>query len=121
MVLTLGCGKYRFNTHDFGTIGGLPRLLDIGQCNDTYSAIQIALALANAFECGVNDLPLSLVVSWFEQKGAALRASLPQLGVTLSVWHPGPGWGGFAGTAAQALEAYLAGAADTPDIYVCGP
>ncbi|HTQ70064.1 MAG TPA: hydroxylamine reductase, partial [Acidocella sp.] len=81
MVLTLGCGKYRFNTHDFGTIGGLPRLLDIGQCNDTYSAIQIALALANAFECGVNDLPLSLVVSWFEQKAAAVLLTLLALGV----------------------------------------
>ncbi|MBB5374146.1 hydroxylamine reductase [Acidocella aromatica] len=81
VVLTLGCGKYRFNKHDFGTIGGLPRLLDIGQCNDTYSAIQIALALANAFECGVNDLPLSLVVSWFEQKAAAVLLTLLALGV----------------------------------------
>ena len=81
MVLTLGCGKYRFNSHDFGTIGGLPRLLDVGQCNDTYSAIQIALALANAFECGVNDLPLSLVVSWFEQKAAAVLLTLLALGV----------------------------------------
>jgi hydroxylamine reductase len=81
VVLTLGCGKYRFNQHDFGTIGGLPRLLDIGQCNDTYSAIQIALALANAFECGVNDLPLSLVISWFEQKAAAVLLTLLALGV----------------------------------------
>lgn len=81
VVLTLGCGKYRFNTHDFGTIGGLPRLLDVGQCNDTYSAIQIALALANAFECGVNELPLSLVISWFEQKAAAVLLTLLALGV----------------------------------------
>ncbi|MCB5944795.1 hydroxylamine reductase [Acidocella sp. KAb 2-4] len=81
MVLTLGCGKYRFNTHDFGTIGGLPRLLDVGQCNDTYSALQIALALAKTFECGVNDLPLSLIVSWFEQKAAAVLLTLLALGV----------------------------------------
>ncbi|HQT46714.1 MAG: hydroxylamine reductase [Acidocella sp. 20-63-7] len=81
MVLTLGCGKFRFNTHDFGTISGLPRLLDIGQCNDTYSAVQIALALAGAFNCGVNDLPLSLVVSWFEQKAAAVFLTLLALGV----------------------------------------
>jgi hydroxylamine reductase len=81
IVLTLGCGKFRFNTHDFGTIGGLPRLLDVGQCNDTYSAIQIALALANAFECGVNDLPLTLIISWFEQKAAAVLLTLLALGV----------------------------------------
>ncbi|HQC75798.1 MAG TPA: hydroxylamine reductase, partial [Mycobacterium sp.] len=72
VVMTLGCNKYRFNTHDFGEIGGIPRLLDVGQCNDSYSAIQIALALAGAFDCGVNDLPLSLFVSWFEQKAAAV-------------------------------------------------
>lgn len=81
MLLTLGCGKYRFNTHDFGTIGPLPRLLDIGQCNDTYSAIQIASALAGAFECGINDLPLTLVISWFEQKAAAVLLTLLALGV----------------------------------------
>ena len=81
VVLTLGCGKYRFNTHEFGTIGGLPRMLDIGQCNDAYSALVIAQALAGAFECGVNDLPLSLVVSWFEQKAAAVFLTLLALGV----------------------------------------
>ena len=81
MVLTLGCGKYRFNTHDFGTVAGLPRLLDIGQCNDTYSALVIAQALAGAFGCGVNELPLSLVVSWFEQKAAAVFLTLLALGV----------------------------------------
>ncbi len=81
VVLTLGCGKYRFNTHEFGTIGGLPRLLDVGQCNDTYSAIQIALALASAFNCGVNELPLTLVISWFEQKAAAVLLTLLALGV----------------------------------------
>ena len=81
VVMTLGCGKYRFNNHDFGTVAGLPRLLDIGQCNDTYSAVQIALALAGAFDCGVNDLPLSLVISWFEQKAAAVFLTLLALGV----------------------------------------
>ena len=81
MVLTLGCGKYRFNTHDFGTVAGLPRLLDIGQCNDTYSALVIAQALAGAFECGVNELPLTLIVSWFEQKAVAVLLTLLALGV----------------------------------------
>ena len=81
MILTLACGKFRFNKHDFGTLGGLPRLLDVGQCNDTYSALKIALALANAFECGVNDLPLSLVLSWYEQKAVAILLTLLHLGV----------------------------------------
>jgi hydroxylamine reductase len=81
MILTLGCGKYRFNTQDFGTVAGLPRLLDIGQCNDTYSALVIAQALAGAFGCGVNELPLSLIVSWFEQKAAAVFLTLLALGV----------------------------------------
>lgn len=80
-VLTLGCAKYRFNKHDFGTVAGLPRLLDIGQCNDTYSAIQIALALADAFNCDVNDLPLTLVISWFEQKATAVLLTLLALGL----------------------------------------
>ena len=81
VVMTLGCNKYRFNSHDFGDIGGIPRLLDVGQCNDSYSAIQIALALADAFDCGVNDLPLSLFVSWFEQKAAAVLLTLLSLGI----------------------------------------
>lgn len=81
VVMTLGCGKYRFNRNDFGDIGGIPRLLDIGQCNDSYSAIQIAIALSNAFGCGVNDLPLTLVVSWFEQKAAAVLLTLLALGI----------------------------------------
>ena len=81
VLLTLGCGKFRFNKLEFGEIGGLPRLLDIGQCNDTYSAIQISLALAKAFECGVNDLPLSLVLSWYEQKAVAVLLTLLYLGV----------------------------------------
>ena len=81
VLMTLGCNKYRFNDHDFGDIGGIPRLLDVGQCNDSYSAIQIALALADAFECGVNDLPLSMFVSWFEQKAAAVLLTLLSLGI----------------------------------------
>ena len=81
VLLTLGCNKYRFNTHEYGTIGELPRLLDVGQCNDAYSALRIAMALADAFECGVNDLPLSLFVSWFEQKAAAVLLALLALDI----------------------------------------
>jgi hydroxylamine reductase len=81
VILTLACGKYRFNKLDFGTIGGIPRLLDIGQCNDAYSAIQIAVALSKAFGCGVNDLPLSLVLSWYEQKAVAILLTLLHLGI----------------------------------------
>jgi hydroxylamine reductase len=81
LIMTLACGKFRFNKLNFGAIGGLPRLLDIGQCNDTYSALQIALALAKAFDCGVNDLPLSLVLSWYEQKAVAVLLTLMHLGV----------------------------------------
>jgi hydroxylamine reductase len=81
IILTLACGKYRFNKQEFGTLGGLPRLLDLGQCNDAYSALKIAMALAEAFECGVNDLPLSLVLSWYEQKAVAILLTLLHLGV----------------------------------------
>jgi hydroxylamine reductase len=81
VVMTLGCGKYRFHEHDFGNIGGIPRLLDIGQCNDAYSAIQIASALAGAFDCEVNQLPLTLMISWFEQKAVAVLLSLLSLGI----------------------------------------
>lgn len=81
VILTLGCGKFRFNDLDFGQVGGLPRLLDMGQCNDAYSAIRVAAALADAFECGVNDLPLSLVLSWYEQKAVAVLLTLLSLGV----------------------------------------
>lgn len=81
VVLTLACGKYRFNKMDLGDIGGIPRLLDIGQCNDAYSAIQIAVALANAFGVGVNDLPLSLILSWYEQKAVAILLTLLYLGI----------------------------------------
>ena len=81
VILTLACGKFRFNKLDFGTIGGIPRLLDIGQCNDAYSAIQIAVALSKAFNCGVNDLPLSLVLSWYEQKAVAILLTLLHLGI----------------------------------------
>jgi hydroxylamine reductase len=76
LILTLACGKYRFNKMDFGTVAGLPRLLDIGQCNDAYSAIQIAVALSQAFGVGVNDLPLSLILSWYEQKAVAILLTL---------------------------------------------
>lgn len=81
VILTLACGKYRFNDLDLGTIGGLPRILDMGQCNDAYSAIQVAVALANAFGCGVNDLPLSMVLSWYEQKAVCILLTLLHLGI----------------------------------------
>ena len=81
VVLTLACGKYRFNDLDLGTIGGLPRLMDMGQCNDAYSALKVALALADAFQCGVNDLPLTLVLSWYEQKAVCILLTLLYLGI----------------------------------------
>jgi hydroxylamine reductase len=81
VILTLACGKFRFNRLQFGDIGGIPRLLDIGQCNDAYSAIRIAVALAGAFGCGVNELPLSLVLSWYEQKAVAILLTLLHLGI----------------------------------------
>jgi hydroxylamine reductase len=81
VILTLGCGKYRIRNHDYGTVAGLPRLLDMGQCNDAFGAVQVALGLAKAFDCGVNDLPLSIVLSWFEQKAVAVLLSLLALGV----------------------------------------
>ena len=71
IILTLACGKYRFNKLEFGEVAGLPRLLDIGQCNDAYSAVKIASALADAFKCGINDLPLAMCISWYEQKAVA--------------------------------------------------
>ena len=81
VVLTLACGKYRFNDLDLGTIGSLPRLMDMGQCNDAYSALKVALALADAFQCGVNDLPLTLVLSWYEQKAVCILLTLLYLGI----------------------------------------
>lgn len=81
MILTLACGKYRFNKLDFGEVAGLPRLLDIGQCNDAYSAIQIAVALADAFDTDVNGLPLSVILSWYEQKAVADLLALLSLGI----------------------------------------
>jgi hydroxylamine reductase len=81
VVLTLACGKFRFFDQDLGAIEGIPRLLDIGQCNDAYSAIQIAVALAKAFNCGVNDLPLSMILSWYEQKAVAILLTLLYLGI----------------------------------------
>lgn len=88
VVLTLGCGKFRFNKQDFGDINGIPRLIDIGQCNDSYSAIQLAIALSEAFECDINELPLSLMLSWFEQKAIVILLTLLSLGVKNI--HTGP-------------------------------
>jgi len=82
LVLTLACGKYRFNHLDIGKIGPFPRLLDMGQCNDAYSAIQVAVALSKVFKCGVNDLPLTLVLSWYEQKAVCILLTLLSLGIT---------------------------------------
>jgi hydroxylamine reductase len=81
IIITLACGKYRFNKLEFGDIEGIPRLLDCGQCNDSYSAIKIALALADAFKCSVNELPLSLVLSWYEQKAVCILLTLLSLGI----------------------------------------
>ena len=81
VVLTLACGKFRFFDKDLGDIGGIPRLLDVGQCNDAYSAVKIAMALADAFDCGVNDLPLSMILSWYEQKAVVILLSLLSLGI----------------------------------------
>ena len=81
VILTLACGKYRFNDLDLGEIDGIPRILDMGQCNDSYSAIKVALALADAFHCSINDLPLTLVLSWYEQKAVCILLTLLSLGV----------------------------------------
>jgi hydroxylamine reductase len=81
IILTLACGKYRFNKKDFGEIEGIPRLIDIGQCNNAYSAIEVAIALSKAFDCDVNDLPLSYILSWFEQKAVAILLTLLYLGI----------------------------------------
>jgi len=82
VVLTLACGKFRFFDKSIGDIGGIPRLLDVGQCNDAYSAVQIAVALAEAFETDVNSLPLSMILSWYEQKAVAILLTLLHLGIT---------------------------------------
>lgn len=81
IILTVACGKYRFNDLEFGDIDGIPRLLDLGQCNNAYSGIQVAVALASVFKCGVNDLPLSFILSWYEQKAVAILLTLLHLGV----------------------------------------
>ena len=81
VILTLACGKYRFNDLDLGEIEGLPRMMDMGQCNDAYSAIQVAIALAGAFNCSVNELPLSMVLSWYEQKAVCILLTLLYLGI----------------------------------------
>jgi hydroxylamine reductase len=93
VILTMGCGKYRIREHDYGTVLGVPRLLDMGQCNDSYGAIQVALALADAFDCSVNDLPLTLVVSWFEQKAVAVLLTLLSLNVKgIRIGPAAPAW-----------------------------
>lgn len=81
IILTLACGKYRFNKLEFGTVAGFPRLLDVGQCNDVYSTVKIATALADAFQTDVNGLPLSIILSWYEQKAVADLLALLSLGV----------------------------------------
>ena len=81
LILTLACGKFRFFDKELGSLGDIPRLLDVGQCNDAYAAVRVALALADALKCGVNDLPLSLVLSWYEQKAVSILLTLLALGV----------------------------------------
>ena len=81
VVLTLACGKYRFNDLDLGTVAGLPRLMDMGQCNDAFSAVTVALALADAFGCDVNELPLTIILSWYEQKAVCVLLTLLYLGI----------------------------------------
>lgn len=81
IILTVACGKYRFNDLDLGTVEGLPRIMDMGQCNDSFSAVKVAMALAEAFDCGVNDLPLSIVLSWYEQKAVCVLLTLLHLGI----------------------------------------
>ena len=90
VILTVACGKYRFNKIDFGDIEGVPRLLDLGQCNNAYSAIQVALALAKVFNCAVNELPLTLVLSWFEQKAVAILLTLLYLNIKSIYIGPTP-------------------------------
>jgi hydroxylamine reductase len=92
-ILTLGCGKFRIRDHEYGELLGLPRLLDMGQCNNAYSAIMVAAALAQAFNCTVNDLPLTLVISWFEQKAVAVLLTLLSLGIKgISIGPNPPGF-----------------------------
>ena len=81
MILTLGCGKYRFNDLALGTIHGLPRIMDMGQCNDAYSAIQVAIALSQALDCEINEMPLSMILSWYEQKAVSVLLTLLHLGI----------------------------------------
>ncbi|MBR2362492.1 MAG: hydroxylamine reductase [Spirochaetaceae bacterium] len=88
MILTLACGKFRFNDLDIGSIAGIPRILDMGQCNDAYGAIKVALALSEVFQCGVNELPLSLVLSWYEQKAACILLTLLHLGIKNIILGP---------------------------------
>ena len=115
LILTLACGKYRFNDMDLGQLGGLPRLMDMGQCNDAYSAIRVALALAEAFQCGVNDLPLTLVLSWYEQKAVCILLTLLALG--LKNIYLGPTLPAFlsANVLSQLVESYELHPITTPE------
>ncbi|KUO48844.1 MAG: hydroxylamine reductase [Desulfitibacter sp. BRH_c19] len=90
VIITTSCGKFRFNDHDFGTIDGIPRYIDLGQCNNSGSAVKIAVALAEAFDCSVNDLPLTIALSWFEQKAVAILLGLLSLGVKNIYLGPNP-------------------------------
>ena len=114
VILTLACGKYRFNDLELGTIEGLPRMMDIGQCNDAYSAIQIAAALSQAFECSINELPLSMVLSWYEQKAVCILLTLLHLGIQNILL--GPTLPAFISENVLALliENYHIGAVSTP-------
>ena len=113
LILTLACGKFRFNDLDLGDINGIPRILDAGQCNDAYSAVQIALALADAFGCGVNDLPLTLVLSWYEQKAVCILLTLLALGIKRI--YLGPTLPAFLSeTGGQDAGGYLSAAAHHP-------
>jgi len=105
VLLTTSCGKFRFNDHDFGTVPGtnIPRYIDLGQCNNSGSAAKIAIALAEAFNCSVNDLPLSIVLSWFEQKAVAVLLGLLHLGVkNIHIGPKAPEW--FTSNVAEVLQ-----------------
>lgn len=126
VIMTLGCAKYRFNMQEFGRIGAIPRLLDLGQCNDSYSAIKIASALADAFGCGINDLPLSLILSWLEQKAVAVLLTLLYLGI--KDIRLGPSLPAFVTPAVLAKLSTLYGlrgvttpAKDLSEIFACSP
>ena len=121
VILTLACGKFRLNDLPLGTVAGLPRILDVGQCNDAYSAIRIALGLAEAFDCSVNELPLSIILCWFEQKAVCVLMALLALGIRGI--HLGPTLPAFLspGVAAVLQEKYDLRPITTPedDLAAC--